>query len=305
MTVCYASSNIMVISKIKKTFIYKELHAFNQVFTPGELIQIDIEKNFERMIGRPVSSIKNIIVVGAWRGNEVASFLRYSNAMIYCFEPNESNFNHLVDRWGSNKRVVCFKMACAAFDGESVLNEASLTGNDSLLSISEDSTTGLKLVKTHKINTVRLDSMKELKNKDIDLLWADTQGYELEVLAGGPELLRRTKSLFLEVYRNNTDYLGGAQYDNVITFLDERGFYLAAEGLDKNIGGNAYFIKKSIDTEAFFEEVYNARISSSLKEVSAKKRILKFKLVQILVVYTPVRIKTFLRRSLHALGITL
>ena len=133
----------MVISKIKKTFIYKELHAFNQVFTPGELIQIDIEKNFERMIGRPVSSIKNIIVVGAWRGNEVASFLRYSNAMIYCFEPNESNFNHLVDRWGSNKRVVCFKMACAAFDGESVLNEASLTGNDSLLSISEDSTTGL------------------------------------------------------------------------------------------------------------------------------------------------------------------
>ena len=151
----------------KKVFVYKELHAFNHVFDPGELIQIDVEKNFEIMIGVNYALVKNIVIVGAWRGNEVASFLRYPNAMIYCFEPNEENFKHLVERWGKNKRVICFKKACAAFDGESVLNEASLTGNDSLLSINKDSKIGLKLVKTHNIKTIRLDSVEELKGTTI------------------------------------------------------------------------------------------------------------------------------------------
>ncbi len=285
-------------------FKYKEISLTHQVFDPGELIQIDTEKNLDKILELDSSTIKNIIIVGAWRGNEVASFLRYPNATIYCFEPNETNYNHLVDRWGSNKRVICFKAACASFDGESTLNEASLTGNDSLLQIKKDSRTGLQLVKVHTIKTVKLDSVKELEGKDIDLLWADTQGYELEVLSGATELLKRTTSLFLEVYKNNMDYQGGVTYEALTAFLDQRGFYALGEGIDKyNIGGNAFFLKKGLTTNAFQVDGYSLRINNSLREVSRKKKLLTFTLVQKLTTFTPVRVKTFIRKVFFRLGV--
>lgn len=284
-------------------FTYKEIVLSGQVFDPGELIQIDTEKNLDAILEVDPLTIKNIIVVGAWRGNEVASFLRYPNATVYCFEPNETNYNHLVDRWGSNKRVVCFKAACASFDGESTLNEASLTGNDSLLPIKKDSKTGLTLVKVHTIKTVKLDSVKELEGRHIDLLWADTQGYELEVLSGATELLKRTTSLFLEVYKNNMDYQGGVTYEELATFLEEKGFNCLAEGIDiNNIGGNAFFLKKGLTTNAFKEDVYELRIKNSLQEVSRKKKLLNIKMVQVLTTYTPVRLKTLIRKILFKLS---
>jgi FkbM family methyltransferase len=284
-------------------FKYKEIIFSRQIFDPGELIQIDTEKNLDALLGVSLSTIKNIVVVGAWRGNEVASFLRYPNATIYCFEPNEDNYRHLIDRWRGNKRVICFNVACAAFNGEASLNEASLTGNDSLLPIKNDSKTGLKLVKVHKIKTVRLDDVEELKNKHINLLWADTQGYELEVLSGALELLQRTSSLFLEVYKNNMDYQGGATYASVISFLKEKGFYIVAEGIDKNnIGGNAFFLKNDLKTTAFIQDIYENRIKNSLQEGVRKKYLLTFKPIQLLAVYTPIKLKTFIRKILFKIG---
>ncbi|MCF7843483.1 FkbM family methyltransferase [Candidatus Gracilibacteria bacterium] len=279
-------------------FSYKEISFSGNVFGPGELIQIDTEKNLDSLIGINREDIKNIIVVGAWRGNEVDSFLRYPNATIYCFEPNKENYNHLSDRWGSNKRVLCFEQACASFDGEAVLHEANLTGNDSLLPIIENSKHNLKLINTHKIKTVKLDGVKELKDKEIDLLWADTQGYEIEVLSGATELLKRTKSLFLEVYRQNVDYQGGAKYSKVIEFLNRKGFRVASEGLENNMGGNAFFIENNINSDAYNLEKYEQRIKDSLKEVSRKKRLLNFKFIRLLTVYTPVKIKTFIRKCM-------
>ncbi len=283
------------------TFRYKELHIDGLLFDPGELIQIDVEKNIEKMLGLQPEKVKNIIVVGAWRGNEVASFLRYPNAMIYCFEPNETNFQHLFDRWGNNKRVMCFKQACASFDGESELHEANLTGNDSLLAIKHDSKNGLKLIKTHTIQTVRLDSVKELVGKEIDLLWADTQGYELEVLSGAPELVKRTKALFLEVYKNNVDYEQAAPYAEVMEFLDRQGFSTTAEGLDKNGGGNALFLNSKIDTNAFLPHVYESRIRASVKDASRKRQLLNFKIIRLAAVFTPVKLKTLIRKIMYKL----
>ncbi len=284
-------------------FRYKDITLFNQVFESGELIQIDTEKNLDKILEVDQLSIKNIVIVGAWRGNEVASFLRFKDATIYCFEPNEFNFKHLKDRWKGNERVICFQAACASFDGESELNEASLTGNDSLLQISSNSATGLKLVKVHKIKTVKLDSVKELQGKKIDLLWADTQGYEREVLSGATELLKQTKALFLEVYKTNLDYVGGVAQDELTSFLKERNFYLTAEGIDKkNIGGNALYLKNDTKTRAFQHDVYERRIKNSLKDVAMRKKLLKSRVIQKLVTFMPIRAKTLIKRVVFKLS---
>jgi FkbM family methyltransferase len=280
----------------REIYNYPEFKSCGQVFDPGELIQIDVENNVNQMIGIDAVAVQNIVIVGAWRGNEVSSFLKYPNATIYCFEPNLSNYKHFVDRWGSNNRVVCFNVACAAFDGEAILNETQLTGTDSLLPIKKDSETVLRLLNIHKVKTVALDSVLELQDKNIDLLWADVQGYELEVLRGADALLKRTKSLFLEVCRHNKDYEGGARYDDVIEFLDSKGFYSASQGLENNMGGNAFFLRKEIDNGNFSFAEYEERVVGAIAKISRKKYLINYKIVRFLLAHTPVRIKTFLKK---------
>lgn len=279
-------------------FSYEEMNVSGNYFSPAELIQIDVEKNIHEIEGVSRDEIKNIVVVGAWRGNEVASFVQYPNAHVFCYEPNKENFSYLYARWGNNDQVSCFNLACAATDGEMVLHEASLTGNDSLLGIKEDSKSGLTQIREYIVKTIALDGVDQFKEKNIDLIWADVQGYELEVLKGATNLLTRTKALFLEVYRENLDYKGAATYAEVVSFLNEKGFYLAAEGLDNNFGGNALFLRKDIVTKAYTESRFLERIINTTKEVSFKKFLVGFWLVKKILNYMPVTLKIVVRKFL-------
>lgn len=75
--------------------------------------------------------------------------------------------------------------------------------------------------------TVKMDTLDALVAREglerYDMLWADVQGAELEVLRGGEETLKEMKALVLEINFEEL-YEGCALASDIDAWLGERGF---------------------------------------------------------------------------------
>jgi len=206
-----------------------------------DLIQQDIEKNFHVYIEKNPNEIKNIVIVGAFTGNEIFHFLNnYPNAIIYAFEAYIKNFNRLIDNFKNQPRVKCFNVAIS--DKEDFINfyELGLEGNGSLLNPIQSQT----VIDIVKVKTMKLESFI---SEIIDLLWVDVQGAEMQVLKGIN--INLIESLFLEVTVPNDK----VPYDNNI-FIDELIEYLKPTHTLHSIGldipktsGNAFWNRNNFN----------------------------------------------------------
>jgi FkbM family methyltransferase len=279
-------------------FSYPSIKDGSANFGSYELIQMDTEESIHLFINQEKENINTIVIVGAWRGDEVVSFLKYTNANIFCFEPNPDNFSYLKKRFENNPRVICFPYACSDKDGTMQLNEGNITGNDSLLPIVNSDR--LKLKKKHLVQIVRLDSIVELREQKIDLLWMDVQGYELDVLRGSTKLLKNCKAIFSEVYENNPDYINAATYDQVTTHLLDNDFILASEGVSKSevgmLGGNALFVHKSISLNTHIFGSFKIRVENKLNNEKIKRGVFTNKISRNLIKLIPTSIKISIKR---------
>ena len=125
-----------------------------------------------------------------------------------------------------------------------------------------------------RVNTHRLDEYK-LYKEGIDLLKIDVQGSELDVLKGGVQTLKRTKSILLEC--SLTEYNeGGAKIDEIINYLKGKGFYpneiIGTHWLehDKKIKG------KSIDgrmnqLDVLFTDTLNENVIHRIAEIQQQE----------------------------------
>src|SRR5690606_14954821 len=146
----------------------------------------------------------------------------------------------LQNRYLRESRVTCLPYACGPDNTHTKLYEADVTGNDSLLEINKAGRKTLK--ETHIVEVRRLDDVEILRDKNIDLLWMDVQGYEKNVLLGAKETLNRTTSIFLEVSKGNKDYKGSTTYSELTSILITYGFNPIADGFDEHgSDGNAFF----------------------------------------------------------------
>lgn len=84
--------------------------------------------------------------------------------------------------------------------------------------------TGLKMESTVKLKTVQLDKvLGEEEFLKFDHWVVDVQGAELAVLKGAGEFLSFCNSIQVEVSRREI-YVGGAEYTELVDFLNHRGF---------------------------------------------------------------------------------
>lgn len=283
-----------------RPYKYPEKKLGEQVLYSSELIQMDVENSLHLFLNTTQEHIKNIVVVGAWRGEEVDSFLQYPNANIFCFEPNPSNFLYLKTKFENQKRVYCFPFAIGSENKKIELYESNITGNDSCLPIIDSTRIHTKVKHITELRT--LDTIAELKNKEIDLLWIDVQGYELEVLKGATHLLTSCKSVFSEVGTNNPDYQGAVSYETIIFHLQEKNFAHAAEGVttDKNevLSGNAYFIKNTISLQNDIFTKFEERIKQRFTREIKRRKILGSKYISFLSKYIPIRMKIWIKKIL-------
>ena len=141
---------------------------------------------------------------------------------IYSFEPAPECFFRLEQtfaRYSIPGR--CFPVAVGDAGGERVLHIYENSVNNSLLQRCDPDDIEQRGV---TVRCVTLDELSAtLSNLKSPLLKVDVQGYELSVLKGATELLRRCRYVLVEVSFRRA-YLGNAHAADILSFLRDHGF---------------------------------------------------------------------------------
>lgn len=163
------------------------------------------------LVGRPDPTILD---VGCNDGTHTKWFLDlFPKAKVHAFEPDprpRERFRRLV----KDRRARLWDVALGATDGEAEFHTS--TGDftprtkpgsgdwDQSGSLRKplkhlDMFPGVRFERTIRVRTMRLDTFAHAQDLGpVDLIWADVQGAEADLIRGGAEVLARTRLLYTE-----------------------------------------------------------------------------------------------------------
>ncbi|MBL7817132.1 MAG: FkbM family methyltransferase [Saprospiraceae bacterium] len=147
---------------------------------------------------------------------------------IYVFEPIKTNFQEIEKASARTNRWQLINKAVGSQAGTTEINIAERITASSLLEM-DGNTEGYygDILKTQRRETIEITTLDAAlpADKPVDILKMDVQGFELEVLKGANQTLKRTKVIVLEV-NNHDGYKGAPTYFEIDAFLRLYGFEL-------------------------------------------------------------------------------
>lgn len=154
-------------------------------------------------------------------------------AEVHAFEPAIEAFTEATRLYGADPDVHINNVALGSKPGELQLNVMadSAVSNSFLMPVEEtwreiDYHHGSIAKRT--VPVMRLDDYASEKSLgEVYLLKIDVQGFEIEVLEGAREMLRRTSYVFVEAAIRPL-YEGAPRFTHVFDWLDAHGFHLMA-----------------------------------------------------------------------------
>jgi FkbM family methyltransferase len=178
-------------------------------------------------------NLSTVIDVGAHQGGFAEKIFSYGfQGNIWSFEPVSANYQILSSKARNNPQWKTFKLALGNQAGKININISQNTHSSSILNVLDSHLTAApdsKYISKETIEVTTLDSF--LKGKHLHdgriLLKIDTQGYERNVLLGGENTLKSVLAVQLEASLLPL-YEDSWLLKDVITFFEERGFYLAS-----------------------------------------------------------------------------
>ena len=196
-----------------------------------------------------------IIEIGANIGQTTTFFLKsFPKAKIFCFEPDPlvaARFRNNI----KNKNVTLFEVAVGNKNGDVVFFQSS--GTKPLEDRSESGS--FKKPKYHLVKhkdivfktrvivpVVKLDDwVKDQNIQQVDLIWADVQGAEEDLILGAKKTLKKTRFFYTE-YSNLEYYENQISLKEICTLLDDffihRIFFYDVLMINKNFNK---FIEKN------------------------------------------------------------
>lgn len=267
---------------------------------PYDEIQVFAEYDLHKGLNKDKNDIKNIVIVGAYDGFEISKMLQtYPNANFYAFEAHPDHFAKLKSNYNNIDRVKCYHLAITEMPGDIYVHPTNIEAAASTLPLKNEADRELNIDASQdplnqyqisnlpkiKVPANALDNITALAGLDIDMLWIDVQGAELNVLKGATEMLKRTSALFMEVWMTKTLYQGQCLAHEIRDFVAEYGFYLYGIGLDNQLAngtGNSIWlkgdpVKNNTDVDLAIKEAKkDFEPDSSEKEIPVSEIIDKF-----------------------------
>jgi FkbM family methyltransferase len=170
--------------------------------------------------------IKLAFDVGAHKGETLDDLKNYyDNSVVHCFEPIQNNFSLLKQKAAQYKYVTVNDFALSNNIGSIIIEKQKDSQTNSLKFEATESTLEANTEQI-QVNTLNAYT-KEVNITKIDLLKIDVEGFELQVLEGGSNLLQNNSIhfIFLEASLDPQDKLHSNLY-TIQNFLDKYNFKL-------------------------------------------------------------------------------
>jgi FkbM family methyltransferase len=227
------------------------------------------EGKFKEYKSKPLDLIEKFIPnnpvifeAGAHYGIDSAKFSKkWPFSKIISFEPNPHAFEKLCNVADAYRNIFPYNLAIANFNGPGIFyvchgsngDNPEYEGASSLLPASE-------AMKIHyqgpqiMVNCVKLDDWcKDYQVKQIDFMWLDLEGMELQALECSKEVLKNVSVIYVET--NFQEFrIGMTKYEDLKAFLKKSGFTQLAHWYYKGLQGNALFVKRKILVEFLEKE---------------------------------------------------
>jgi FkbM family methyltransferase len=204
-----------------------ELERYPSVFNEGHL---HIIKTVEMAKFFKLDPTNIIVDVGGAAG-EMANIFSgsFPEAKIYSFEPLPSTYKLLLENTRHNSMIIAQNKGLGSVAKTDEIHVAHRFTSSSLFEMKKEIENPffaehLKEKGTESVEISTLD--KEIpSDKKVNILKLDVQGYELEVLKGGTETLKRTAIVLVEM-QNHDLYSEAPKYYDIDSFLVGAGFEL-------------------------------------------------------------------------------
>jgi len=187
-----------------------------------------------RLIGK---SDPVILEIGCNNGGHTQWFLRmFDNPRIYCFEPDPRAVQKFRARIGACANVHLFEIALSDRNGEVAFFQSSgrRPAKSGEHSTDWDKSGSIRKPKEHlnqykwvkfsdviTVPTMTLDDWCAAQGiEEIDFIWMDVQGAEMDVLRGGAQMLDHTRLIYTE-YSNREMYEGQATLKGLLAHLTQ------------------------------------------------------------------------------------
>jgi len=202
-----------------------------------------------------------IVEAGAFDGHETQRMLAvWPEAIIHTFEPIPAVFKKLEASTAHLANVHRYQIALSDSTGNTPLYVAErpdrpgIPSQASSLRMPKERLlySSIQFPYTIDVPTITLDDWaQKYQISQVDLLWLDMQGYELNALTAARVMLKQVSVIYTEVAFIES-YAGQAQYPEVQAWLENEGFILIGRDFPdqpKSFFGNALFVKKELVTK--------------------------------------------------------
>ncbi len=216
---------------------------------------------YEKFSGRPLEIIDKVIPenpmifeAGGHYGVDTIKFAKkWPHSTIISFEPNPHAFEKHLETTRDFSNIHGFHLAVNNYNGTAILNVCyGTTGDDpifegasSLLEASEGMKIHYQGPKVEVPCVVLDDWCRENGVENIDFMWLDLEGLELQILKCSPKILKTVKVIYTETnfykFRKGT-----TKYKDLRAFLQKSGFKVLAHWYNENLQGNAIFVRQEL-----------------------------------------------------------
>lgn len=233
-----------------KSFLHKFRYHYRRIlfqkFSIPKIINDNISK---RLLRKYLPKNPVIIDCGAHYGGDSIELAKILKGQVHAFEPVKSLYEILVSNTKSFSNISCYNVALSDTNGKRnfYISEGKSDASSSLMEpvehLQDHPDTFFNTVTA--VDCLTLDNWAMVNNIDnIDMLWLDMQGFEMNMLQQSETILKTVKLIHTEVSMKET-YKDVPHYFVFKKFLQSKGFEMLYEALPLGCDmGNVVFRKK-------------------------------------------------------------